>query len=158
MQTNHPENRKTAYRWLGGKACRGSDDTVDQRASKKRAFGAEITNSSLKRNRTDPLMDPQLHQKNTRMYKNQHELENESKGKTLECPPKSSSKAIDFGPFAPTKFKRPNPEHRNMTPIHNMENLSSKHRPEYHNQGDFKILFYQSKGSTTALCITNLII
>ncbi|KAF7819645.1 E2F transcription factor-like E2FF [Senna tora] len=133
-KTNHPENRKTAYRWLGGKASRGSEDTLHQRASKKRVFGAEITNSSLKRSRTDPLMDSQLHNENKPVYENQVGSENVNMGKTLEHPPKSNSKAIDFGPFAPSKLRRDDPEHRPMRQVHDMENMISKHRPEYHNQ------------------------
>lgn len=82
-------------------------------------------------------MDSQLDKKNLPMYKSQYELENEYKGKTFEHPTKSNSKAIDFGPFAPIKLRREDPDHRNMGQVREMENMSYKYRPEYHNQGDF---------------------
>ncbi|CAL0316382.1 unnamed protein product [Lupinus luteus] len=101
-KTNHPESRKTAYRWLGCKAITGSEGSLDQNAS-ERIFGAEITNYSLKRNNSDSLMDPRL-QKKTRMYHKPGDLENGYNDNILEHPPRNRSKAIDFGPFAPNKF------------------------------------------------------
>lgn len=112
MQTNHPEHRKTAYRWLGGKACKGSDGILDQSASRKRVFGEEITNYSLKRNRTDYSMVSQSQPRIMPVHEKQEELEN--RYKTLEHPPKCGSKAIDFGPFAPLKFRREDTEHRHI--------------------------------------------
>ncbi|XP_054814449.1 E2F transcription factor-like E2FF [Prosopis cineraria] len=133
-KTNHPEYRKTAYRWLGGKASRESNGILDQSASRKRVFGAEITNYSLKRNKTDPSIELRTHEKIMPVYKKQDELENEYRCKTLEHPPKCSSKSIDFGPFAPVKFRREDPEHRHMRQVHDIETMSSKYRPEYHKQ------------------------
>ncbi|OIW12893.1 hypothetical protein TanjilG_24826 [Lupinus angustifolius] len=101
-KTNHPENRKTAYRWLGCKAITGSEGSLDQNAS-ERIFGAEITNYSLKRNNPDSLMDPRL-QKKARMYHKPGDLENGYNDNILEHPPRNRSKAIDFGPFAPNKI------------------------------------------------------
>ncbi|KAI9118921.1 hypothetical protein K1719_009596 [Acacia pycnantha] len=85
-KTNHPEYRKTAYRWLGGKASRESDGSLDQSASRKRVFGAEITNYSLKRKKTDSSTDSQSHEKILPVYGKQDELENEYRLSQLRDP------------------------------------------------------------------------
>lgn len=113
-KTNNPENRKTAYRWLGWKAITGSEGSLGQNSS-KRVFGAEITNYSLKRNNSDSLMDPRFQKKKKPMYHKPADLENQYNDTIWEHPPRNRSKAIDFGPFAPNKFVREDPEHRNGT-------------------------------------------
>ncbi|XP_061364827.1 E2F transcription factor-like E2FF [Gastrolobium bilobum] len=103
-KTNSPGHRKTAYRWLGWKAITGSDDALDKNASKKRVFGAEITNCSLKRNKADSLMDPDFQKKRSYVYNKAHDLENTYNDGILKQQPSGYSKAVDFGPFAPNKF------------------------------------------------------
>lgn len=114
VQTNNPENRKTAYRWLGWKAIAGPEGSLGQNSS-KRVFGAEITNYSLKRNNSDSLMDPRFQKKKKPMYHKPVDLENQYDDTIWEHPPRNRSKAVDFGPFAPNKFIREDPEQRNET-------------------------------------------
>ncbi|KAI4351528.1 hypothetical protein L6164_005888 [Bauhinia variegata] len=127
-KTNHPENRKTAYRWLG------PDHAIEHNVSKKRMFGTEITNSSLKRNKPDSLVDQKLQSRNMPMDVKRDDFENKGNGKFSEQPPTNSSKAIDFGPFAPYNPRREDPENKRLKQILDLETLSSKYRPEYCNK------------------------
>ncbi|KAJ7970907.1 E2F transcription factor-like E2FE [Quillaja saponaria] len=105
-KTNHPEGRKTACRWLGwrGKPDTGSDGTLELNGSKRRVFGAELTNYNLKRNKGDFVKSNQ--KEYIPVHTERDNLKNEDNGKMLEELPRKRSKGIVFGPFAPVVHRR----------------------------------------------------
>ena len=116
LQTQHPESRKPAFRWLGLKGnSKGPATALDLKESKKRVFGTDVTNTLPKKYKADSSLDWNSNQK-------------EQHGK-------HSSKGIVFGPFTPAKVAEGgDSEDKNVR----REDLASFYRPRYHNQGTFQ--------------------
>ncbi|KAJ7970908.1 E2F transcription factor-like E2FE [Quillaja saponaria] len=133
-KTNHPEGRKTACRWLGwrGKPDTGSDGTLELNGSKRRVFGAELTNYNLKRNKGDFVKSNQ--KEYIPVHTERDNLKNEDNGKMLEELPRKRSKGIVFGPFAPVVHRREDRQGKTVRQILDMESLSSTYRPQYCNK------------------------
>ncbi|KAA8542614.1 hypothetical protein F0562_023766 [Nyssa sinensis] len=139
-KTPHPETRKPAFRWLGmtGKFENRSASVLVLNESKKRTFGTEITNTSLKRRKVvssvdgnmNQVMKPQLH------VQVKHEiLVNEVDRSNLEQDSRQSSKNYQFGPFAPVIVPKVGAsENGKVKQVHDWESLDCTYRPQYHNQ------------------------
>ncbi|CAA2997792.1 E2F transcription factor-like E2FE [Olea europaea subsp. europaea] len=120
---HHPETRKPAFRWLGL-------ENGPHNESKKRVFGTDLTNSTLKRCKEDGNAKLQL-QKQVRHQSLENEVD------TL----KTSAKSFQFGPFAPVNEPKVEaPGNGKPKRVIDWENLASTYRPRYHNQGIFYLL------------------
>ncbi|CAI9753907.1 unnamed protein product [Fraxinus pennsylvanica] len=114
---HHPETRKPAFRWLGL-------ENASHNESKKRVFGTDITNSTLKRCKVDGNAKLQLQKQGKHQS-----LENEDD--TL----KTSAKSFQFGPFAPVNVPKVEASGNGKPKqVIDWESLASTHRPQYHNQ------------------------
>ncbi|RVX18560.1 E2F transcription factor-like E2FE [Vitis vinifera] len=132
-KTNQTENRKPAFRWLGmrGKSENGSFSVLNLNESKKRTFGTEITNISLKRNKMASSVEGNSNQNTKMQWQMQvkHEsLENGIERSDVEKGPKQSSKSYQFGPFAPVSVQD------TVRQVRDWESLASTYRPQYHSQ------------------------
>ncbi|XP_011028635.1 PREDICTED: E2F transcription factor-like E2FE [Populus euphratica] len=135
-KTHTADTRKPAFRWLGfrGKSENGSGDPLAPFESKKRTFGADITNTCFKRNKMDSSVDGDKSQ-NLKMQQIKDEntvtvAERGYFGQDLQ----QKSGSFQFGPFAPVSVaKAGNPEDK-LTRVYDWEGLSSTFRPQYHNQ------------------------
>ncbi|KAK6924906.1 E2F/DP family, winged-helix DNA-binding domain [Dillenia turbinata] len=132
---HHPETRKPAFRWLGLKFADVAATSVDFNESKKRVFGTEITNTSYKRNKVEPVeknMYPKLN-----MHVKDETLENEVQMNMLDQDMNQSSKSYRFGPFAPNSMPKPKaiaPEGSRIRKVHDFESLADIYCPQYQNQ------------------------
>ncbi|OMO96722.1 hypothetical protein CCACVL1_04811 [Corchorus capsularis] len=128
-KTHHPDSRKPAFRWLGwgGQPQNGSMTTTWVfNEPKKRVFGTEITNQSLKRMKAKSLVQRKFNQKENMAFHIKHEcVENVHK---LEQHSQQSSKGFVFGPFLPASMPSVN---KNVRSVRDWE-LGSK--PQYLNQ------------------------
>lgn len=123
VQIHHPETRKPAFRWLGL-------ENGPHNESKKRVFGTDLTNSTLKRCKEDGNAKLQL-QEQVRHQSLENEVD------TL----KTSAKSFQFGPFAPVNVPKVEaPGNGKPKRVIDWENLASTYRPQYHNQGIFYLL------------------
>lgn len=109
LQTHEPETRKPAFRWLG---WRGSVQGGNE--SRKRLFGADITNYDSKKPRMQSSGNWRSGQKQKILIKH------EDSENSLDSP------SYVFGPFAPDSV---------MTKVSVSEILGSTYRPHYQNQG-----------------------
>lgn len=109
LQTHEPETRKPAFRWLG---WRGSVQGGNE--SRKRLFGADITNYDSKKPRMQSSGNWRSGQKQKILIKH------EDSENSLDSP------SYVFGPFAPDSI---------MTKVSVSEILGSTYRPHYQNQG-----------------------
>lgn len=117
MQTHAADTRKPAFRWLG---LRGrSDNALAPHESRKRIFGADITNICFKRNKVDSSVDGDKMQK--------QKVED-----SQQC-----SRSYEFGPFAPVSLPADGSSQNKMRQVHDWESLASTYSPQYHNQGIF---------------------
>ncbi|OIT27372.1 PREDICTED: E2F transcription factor-like E2FE [Nicotiana attenuata] len=139
-KTHHPETRKPAFRWLGMRE-RSDDksvDTLGATESKKRVFGTELTNTTIKRSRGALPMDgisDEATRKQLLIEVKCENLENE-----IHCPKQepgltASKKSYHFGPFAPPSLAQAEASDADrMKRVHDWESLASTYRPQYHNQ------------------------
>ncbi|GLU11194.1 hypothetical protein SLE2022_279540 [Rubroshorea leprosula] len=133
---HHPESRKPAFRWLGweGKRYSGSATALDLNETKKRVFGSDITNNSLKRNKVDYPGDWISDQKeNMSMHSNHDISHNNHNMHKLKQHSKHSSKDFVFGPFTPANIKGDS-GNKNVRGLQDWENLASGYKPQYRNQ------------------------
>ncbi|XP_010660999.1 E2F transcription factor-like E2FF isoform X1 [Vitis vinifera] len=135
-KTPHPESRKPAFRWLGvkGKLKNASATAMDVQQPKKRVFGTDVTNYSLKRNKADSSTDWKSNQNiNMPLHMKPDDLENNGDG--LEQNSKHSSKGFVFGPFTPASAPGVGESaNKIMKPTQDWESLASTFRPQYRNQ------------------------
>ncbi|KAJ9683556.1 hypothetical protein PVL29_019222 [Vitis rotundifolia] len=135
-KTPHPESRKPAFRWLGvkGKLKNASATAMDVQQPKKREFGTDVTNYSLKRNKADSSTDWKSNQNiNMPLHMKPGDLENNGDG--LEQNSKHSSKGFVFGPFTPASAPGVGGSaNKIMKPTQDWESLASTFRPQYRNQ------------------------
>ncbi|XP_009775269.1 E2F transcription factor-like E2FE isoform X1 [Nicotiana sylvestris] len=139
-KTHHPETRKPAFRWLGMRE-RSNDksvDTLGANESKKRVFGTELTNTTIKRNRVALPMDGISDEATRKQLLTEVKCENLEND--IHCPKQepgltSSKKSYHFGPFAPPSLAQAEAsEADGMKWVHDWESLASTYRPQYHNQ------------------------
>ncbi|KAJ4960896.1 hypothetical protein NE237_020806 [Protea cynaroides] len=139
-KTHHEESRKPAFRWLGikGKLENGSAGSFNQKECRKRVFGTEITNTNLKRNKVNSLMDEKPNRKpniQIQMQLNHDNMENDMGRNQIQQQPKQSSKGFVFGPFSPVVVpKVGDSDKSNVRRVQDWETLASSYRPQYHNQ------------------------
>ncbi|KAL3618804.1 E2F/DP winged-helix DNA-binding domain [Castilleja foliolosa] len=128
-KTHHPETRKTAFRWLGlnGKPQNGVPNNSGSTESKKRVFGADITNVAAKRFKVDEDANHILKPHNPTRVK--HETESEDERTRM------AMKGYHYGPFAPANVPKVGvtPDERGKQVV-DWESLASAYRPQYHNQ------------------------
>ncbi|XP_055826711.1 E2F transcription factor-like E2FE [Solanum dulcamara] len=139
-KTHHPETRKPAFRWLGQRE-RSEDKSVDAlcaNESKKRVFGTELTNTTIKRSRVTLPMDgisDELTRKQLLTEVKCEHLENDFHIPKQEPGLTTSKKSYHFGPFAPPTVPQVEvSETDRMKRVHDWESLASSYRPQYHNQ------------------------
>ncbi|KAK9278297.1 hypothetical protein L1049_027862 [Liquidambar formosana] len=137
-KTHHTESRKPAFRWLGmkGKSEKGFG-ALGLNEYKKRVFGAEITNTTFKRNRVDSSIDGNIDQcmKMQSQMKMKHEsMEYEVDGSNLEQDSTEIVRNYQFGPFAPVSVPKVVASENNVKRVYDWESLASTFRPQYHNQ------------------------
>ncbi|KAF3654339.1 E2F transcription factor-like E2FE [Capsicum annuum] len=146
-KTHHPETRKPAFRWLGLRE-RSEDKSVDAlcaNESKKRVFGSDLTNSTIKRSRVGLPMDG-ISDEATRIQlltevkcenpENDFHIPKQEPGLT------SSKKSYHFGPFAPPTIPPAEVSQSDrMKRVHDWESLASNYHPQYHNQGILSFIF-----------------
>ncbi|KAM3318994.1 E2F transcription factor-like E2FE [Capsicum chacoense] len=139
-KTHHPETRKPAFRWLGLRE-RSEDKSVDAlcaNESKKRVFGSDLTNSTIKRSRVGLPMDG-ISDEATRIQlltevkcenpENDFHIPKQEPGLT------TSKKSYHFGPFAPPTIPPAEVSQSDrMKRVHDWESLASNYHPQYHNQ------------------------
>ncbi|XP_022751903.1 E2F transcription factor-like E2FF [Durio zibethinus] len=133
-KTHHPESRKPAFRWLGwgAKLHNGSKTALVLNESKKRVFGTEITNHSLKRTKANSSVHQKSQQKENIATHNKHEsIEYDHEIYKLEQHSKQSSKGFVFGPFTPAGMPSGN---KNVRPVRDWESLACTYKPQYLNQ------------------------
>ncbi|GKV08610.1 hypothetical protein SLEP1_g20218 [Rubroshorea leprosula] len=133
---HHPESRKPAFRWLGweGKHYSESATALDLNETKKRVFGYDITNYSLKRNKVGSSSDWISDQKeNMRMHSKHDISESNHDVHKLKQHSKQNSKGFVFGPFTPANIKGDS-ENNNVRRLMDWENLASSYKPQYRNQ------------------------
>ncbi|KAH7529185.1 hypothetical protein FEM48_Zijuj05G0157600 [Ziziphus jujuba var. spinosa] len=127
-KTHTTDTRKPAFRWLGlrGKAESGSTHNLALNESRKRSFGADVTNISFKRNKVDSSIGGQI-----KHARSAHEVD----VSVLEEDSKDTSKSYQFGPFAPVTVARVGDSgNSNPRRFHDWESLASTYRPQYQNQ------------------------
>lgn len=139
-KTHHPETRKPAFRWLGiaGKSEISSDPLVVD-VSKKRAFGTDLTNTTVKRSKVTPKLDGNIGQSTKAQFLTQvksEPLEDEVHGYRFLVDTKIGTKNYEYGPFAPPVSVPPATvsEDNKAKSIHDLGSLAAAYRPLYHNQ------------------------
>ncbi|KAG6753052.1 hypothetical protein POTOM_043096 [Populus tomentosa] len=142
-KTHTADTRKPAFRWLGlrGKSESGSGDPLAPSESRKRTFGADVTNICSKRNQTDSSVDGDK-SKNLKMQK---QIKDENivtvvQRGNFDQDSQQNSGSFQFGPFAPVSIARVGNSEEKATQIYDWEALSSTFRPQYHNQADHSIV------------------
>jgi transcription factor E2F7/8 len=138
VQTHTADTRKPAFRWLGlrGKSENGSGDPLTPFDSRKRTFGADVTNVCSKRNKTDSSVDGDK-SKNLKLQK---QIKDENIVTIVQRgdfgqDSQQNSGSFQFGPFAPVSIAKVGNSEEKVTQIYDWEDLSSTFRPQYHNQG-----------------------
>ncbi|KAL0713819.1 hypothetical protein Bca4012_020797 [Brassica carinata] len=128
-KTHTLDSRKPAFKWLGYNGeptFTLSSDLMMQAEPKKRVFGTDLTNVSVKRSRT--------HENATerRMKMKQHMIADSSYNQSSD----DGLRGYEFGPFAPATggtFPAA-PLEDNSRRAFDVENLVSDYRPSYQNQ------------------------
>lgn len=107
---------------------------------KKRTFGSEITNLDFKRSRSVSYVDKKPD--NLQMRKEDLKACNLAAQKQLQ-----TSKGYVFGPFQPGGVTREGGNESDMgrSKVQDWESLASSFRPQYHNQGQSKLQYFQHK-------------
>ncbi|XWS48112.1 hypothetical protein CRYUN_Cryun13aG0045000 [Craigia yunnanensis] len=129
------DTRKPAFRWLGlrGKSEKGSADALVLHESKKKVFGTDVTNISLKRNKVDSSNDQNLNQctKTKKQIKVENLMTVADRSSSEDS--QQGSKSYQFGPFAPVNLTKIGDSENNVKRVPDWESLSSTYRPQYHN-------------------------
>ncbi|XP_006345002.1 E2F transcription factor-like E2FE isoform X2 [Solanum tuberosum] len=139
-KTHHPDTRKPAFRWLGlrGRSEYKSVDAFCAIESKKRVFGTELTNTTIKRNRVALPMDGISDETTRKQLLTEvkcENMENDFHIPKQEPGLTASKKSYQFGPFAPPTIPQAEvSEADRMKRVHDWESLASSYRPQYHNQ------------------------
>lgn len=131
MKTHHPETRKPAFRWLGltGKPDNRTADSLIPSDSKKRVFGTDLTNATMKRLRVDEDRLQLLKAHDQVRVKHEKESEDDRL---------NAGKSYQFGPFAPAIVPKVGDSHDGKgKEAVDWESLASTYRPQYHNQGTY---------------------
>lgn len=132
FQTQQPENKKPAFRWLGYPKTDNKVEvaTPEAKTKSKRVFGTDITTKAdFSRNKTLSMEEkkhggPQMTEKDPKDC-------NPVKRRKLQ-----SMKDYDFGPFSPVKVAKESSHTQNKNEgAENLENLTSCLRPQYKNPG-----------------------
>ncbi|KAJ8536381.1 hypothetical protein K7X08_034782 [Anisodus acutangulus] len=136
-KTHHPETRKPAFRWLGLRE-RSEDKSVDAlcaNESKKRVFGTELTNTTIKRSRVALTMDGISDEATRKRLLTEVKCENLENDIHIPKQEPGCKKSYHFGPFAPPTVSQAEvSETDRMKRVHDWESLASSYRPQYHNQ------------------------
>ncbi|KAL9372627.1 hypothetical protein Peur_034871 [Populus x canadensis] len=147
-KTHTADTRKPAFRWLGlrGKSENGSGDPLAPFESRKRTFGADVTNICSKRNKTDSSVDGDK-SKNLKMQK---QIKDENivtvvQRGNIDQDSQQNSGSFQFGPFAPVSIARVGNSEEKVTQIYDWEGLSSTFRPQYHNQALRDLFFHYTE-------------
>ncbi|XP_020111096.1 E2F transcription factor-like E2FE isoform X1 [Ananas comosus] len=136
-KTQQLETRKPAFRWLGTKGKPKEDNGVtiaippapNTKQPNKRAFGTEITNVDLKRNRLNSAVD----KKPNKMQMRSDDLK--QCNLTAQTQLQDSKGGFVFGPFQPTvAMKGGGDGQTSDDKVRDWESLASSFRPQYHNQ------------------------
>ncbi|KAF8088951.1 hypothetical protein N665_0525s0011 [Sinapis alba] len=127
-KTHTLDSRKPSFKWLGynGEPTFTLSSDLMQAESKKRVFGTDLSNVSVKRRKThDNATERSLKMK-------QHAIEESSYNKIFDA---HESRGYEFGPFAPATGTYPTaPLEDNSKRAFDVENLVSDYRPSYQNQ------------------------
>ncbi|CAK7328997.1 unnamed protein product [Dovyalis caffra] len=136
-KTHTADTRKPAFRWLGlrGKSENGSGDHLALFESRKRTFGADITNIGFKRNKMDSSVDGDKSQnlKMQKQIKDENMVTVAERGNFGQDSQQNSG-SFQFGPFAPVSVAKGGNSEEKAAQIYDWEGLSSTFRPQYHNQ------------------------
>ncbi|XP_050220657.1 E2F transcription factor-like E2FE [Mercurialis annua] len=134
-KTHTIEGRKPAFRWLGfGEESRSGFGDISVE-SRKRTFGADVTNICFKRSKVDFSAEDEKMGK-SKMH-NQLKVadsvtmaDRSSVGEDSQ----QGSKSYQFGPFAPVTVAKHGDTENKPTQTHDWESLAATYRPQYHNQ------------------------
>ncbi|XP_043806261.1 E2F transcription factor-like E2FE isoform X2 [Manihot esculenta] len=131
-KTHTAEARKPAFKWLGwrGKPESGSGDALTE--SRKRKFGADVTNICFKRSQVDSSADGDRN--DNLKLPNQIKVENVVTMADRSTSGQDSSKSYHFGPFAPVTVAKVGGSDNKVTQTHDWDSLESTYRPRYHNE------------------------
>ncbi|XP_017251415.1 E2F transcription factor-like E2FE isoform X2 [Daucus carota subsp. sativus] len=138
-KTHHPETRKPAFRWLGmkGKSQMASTNALILE-SKKRTFGTELTNTSLKRCRGAPSLNTAADQATITPSQIRAECMTAKKAVDVSDSEKGSLQNVQnyhYGPFAPINVLKTQPSSNDeRKQPRDWESLAKAHTPQYHNQ------------------------
>lgn len=131
-------------------------ETAVNSISKRRAFGAEITNTGPKRLKADFLSDWRSTEKvNVPMRTKQDNVKIEYDENSMEMQRGQNPRDFDFGPFTPANFPSSRvSENRKARRFQDLEHLASTYRPQYRNQGNilnFWLNFLKQMPSSNAI-------
>ncbi|XP_030493300.2 E2F transcription factor-like E2FE isoform X1 [Cannabis sativa] len=137
-KTHTSDTRKPAFRWLGFGGRGQAEHNVSAHESvvtesKKRPFGADITNISFKRNKLDLGESLNMNFSKQKQVK-QESYVDEIDRITFEEDSNESTKSYQFGPFAPVTIARVGTSENNPRKVHDLEKLATIYRPQYQNQ------------------------
>lgn len=134
-KTHQADTRKPAFRWLGLReraeiSLAGPPVPIETR---KRTFGADITNVSSKRNKMDFPGGEEA--KQMKLQAKTENMDDDFHTSYSQQDTKPYSRSYQYGPFAPvTAAKGAMSEPKSTKRIHDLESLSSTFRPQYQNQ------------------------
>ncbi|CAN1317488.1 E2F transcription factor-like E2FE [Linum perenne] len=137
-KTHTADSRKPAFRWIGLNKNHDSSTSAPLAncESRKRVFGADVTNISFKRKKLDSSVhDDKI--RNAKMHTDQVKVDDEVigvEGANLSQESVHESRNYQFGPFAPAAVLRDSGAEREATQIRDWDTLGSTFRPQYHNQ------------------------
>ncbi|KAJ6672458.1 TRANSCRIPTION FACTOR E2F [Salix viminalis] len=147
-KTHAADTRKPAFRWLGlrGKPENGSGDPLAPLESRKRTFGADVTNISFKRSKLDSSVDGGKSQslKMQKQIKDEKIVTVAERG-NVDQDSQQNSGSFQFGPFAPVSMAKVGNSEEEVTQIYDWEALSSTFRPQYHNQALRDLFFHYTE-------------
>nr|VDC75964.1 unnamed protein product [Brassica rapa] len=132
-KTHTLDSRKPAFKWLGYNGeptFTLSSDLMMQAESKKRVFGTDLSNVSVKRSKThDSATERSLKMKH-------HAIAESSYNRIFDAhESRHGSRGYEFGPFAPATGTYPTaPLEDSSKRAFDVENLVSDYRPSYQNQ------------------------
>ncbi|KAL5816367.1 hypothetical protein ACOSQ3_024745 [Xanthoceras sorbifolium] len=135
-KTHTTDTRKPAFRWLGVKKLEVAyADSLILNESRKRTFGADVTNISFKRNKVDSSINGDISQ-GVKMHKQMKvdDLVKVVDRSSSENDAKPGPRSYEFGPFAPASVAEVDAAKNNVKREHDWESLASIYRPQYHNQ------------------------
>ncbi|GMP30419.1 hypothetical protein CsSME_00005095 [Camellia sinensis var. sinensis] len=135
-KTQHPESRKPAFRWLGiNGSSKNGPTSLEFNDSKRRVFGAEITNTLSKKSKSESSIDCNSNEKADMPMLMKHNNSKDTHDRSsMEQQGRYSSKGFVFGPFTPASVPKVGDSgNKNERRVKDLEDLAS-YRPQYHNQ------------------------